>query len=72
MPVQPLVVEMVPDKETANKMRFKEPNARGGRNLFKSPIGTVYAPKEGWSEATRIRVTLEDISDEETKSDGTK
>ena len=63
-----LIVEMIQDKETTNKMRFKEPNALPGKNLHKSPIGTLYLPKEPWSKATRVKLTIEDISEE----DGTK
>ena len=60
-----LVVEMIPNKETENKMRFKEETAQLNKNLFKSQIGTMYLPKENWINATRIRVTVEDISDAE-------
>lgn len=60
-----LIVEMIPDKETPNKMRFKEPKATLNKNLHKSPVGTFYLPKDTWGNATRIRITVEDISYEE-------
>ncbi len=64
MPAEKLVIEMIQDKETDNKMRFKEPNALPGKNLHKSPIGTLYLPKDPWGKKTRIRLTVEDISEE--------
>ena len=60
--IEKLVVDMIPNKETANKMRFKEEDAQLNKKLFKSPIGTLYLPKDPWINAERIRITVEDIS----------
>lgn len=59
-----LVLEMIQDKETTNKMRFKEPNTGSGKHLHKAIIGTLYLPKDPWAKKTRVRITVEDISEE--------
>ena len=60
--VNNLVVEMVQDKETDNKIRFKEESNFKSTHLFKNPIGTLYLPKHPWIQVNRIKITVEDIS----------
>lgn len=62
-----LVVEMVQDKETTHKIRFKEESEFKSGRVYKNPIGTLYLPKEPWIHVSRIKITVEDISNNGTE-----